>query len=171
MCLRGLYLAVSKAAEQGGDLHFSAGAEAHRVQGEPGPRAAGRDNSANTSQIALVWASWRSGTPAGFETGGWPAEMGRALPSERSRALEHPLLLKRMLGDKGSDAASAACPHPWVPAAVLLSEPLPGLGANPPSLSKKKRGGAPTGEPPNDHRGVPAAPSTARVGCTGGCVP
>ena len=45
--------------------------------------------------------------------------MGSTLCFERSHVLVHLLSLKMMLDDKGSEAASAACPHPWVPAAVL----------------------------------------------------
>ena len=45
--------------------------------------------------------------------------MGSALRFERSRVSMHLLPLKRVLDGKGSEAASAACPHLWVMAAVL----------------------------------------------------
>lgn len=91
------------------------------MQGEPGPHAVDRGSSAGTTQILLVWPSWRSRDPrggAGGETRGWPAGMGSTLRFERSRVSAHLLPLKRMVDGKGSEAASAACPHPWVLAAA-----------------------------------------------------
>lgn len=78
--------------------------------------------AAQLAQLKFCWfgpagaAGTRGG--AGGETGGWPAGMGSTLRFERSRVLAHLLPLKRMLDGKGSEAASAACPHPRVLVAV-----------------------------------------------------
>ena len=56
-----------KGSRAGGVICISLlGQKARRVQGEPGPLAAGRGSSAGTTQILLVWASWRSGAAGGI---------------------------------------------------------------------------------------------------------
>lgn len=129
-------MAVSEAAEQGGDLHLS-----QRVWGRlvPIPQAGAprlhHPDCAGLGQLEKRSPRW------GLKPEAASQQWATICVSSTLESWLRLLPLKKTLDDKGREDASAAGPHPGVLVAVpLWAEPLPGQAGNPQAYLAKTKG-------------------------------